>query len=160
MLKAIFITASLVAAVPCSAQQVRVITGDIEHIYGPDGQLLDDAKLRGKNQRAKRQEQRVKADLDQQRRSAWSVQSWRCQDNSCQQPPQSWWSVDNDRQTPKSVWSDPVYRQQAPKSQWSNDRQQPPKSQWADPNNQQPPKSQWSDPNSRQQPPKSAWNPG
>ena len=38
------------------AQQgtVRVITGDIEHIYGPGGQLLDDDALRARNERAER----------------------------------------------------------------------------------------------------------
>jgi hypothetical protein len=120
MLRAILMTAILVAAVPCFAQQVRVITGDIEHVYGPDGQLLDDAKLRAKNRRAERQvrEQRVKADLDQQRQRAWGVQSWWCQDNGCQQ-------------SPKSAWSDPNTPRQAPRSVWSN------------PSNQQPPKSWW-----------------
>ena len=28
---------------PCFAQQVRVIAGDIEHLYGPGGELLDNA---------------------------------------------------------------------------------------------------------------------
>jgi len=54
MSKAIFIAAFLIAAAPCFAQQVRVINGDIEHIYGPNGQLLDDAELRAKNERAQR----------------------------------------------------------------------------------------------------------
>ena len=65
MSKAIFIAAFLVAAAPCFAQQVRVINGDIEHIYGPDGQLLDNAELRAKNKRAQRQMQKPKANLDQ-----------------------------------------------------------------------------------------------
>jgi hypothetical protein len=52
VLRAIFITACLVAASPSVAQQVRVITGDIEHIYGPGGEVLDDAELRARNERA------------------------------------------------------------------------------------------------------------
>jgi len=31
---------------------VRVITGDIEHIYGTGGKVLDDAELRTRNERA------------------------------------------------------------------------------------------------------------
>jgi len=52
VLRATFITACLVAASPSLAQQVRVITGDIEHTYGPGGEVLDDAELRARNQRA------------------------------------------------------------------------------------------------------------
>ena len=52
MLRAIFISACLVAASPSVAQQVRVITRDIEHIYGPGGEVLDDAELSARNQRA------------------------------------------------------------------------------------------------------------
>ena len=52
MLRAIFITACLVTASPSVARQVRVFTGDIEHIYGPGGDVLDDAELRARNQRA------------------------------------------------------------------------------------------------------------
>ena len=50
MLRATFITACLVAASPSVAQQVRVITGDIEHTYGPGGEVLDDAELRARDQ--------------------------------------------------------------------------------------------------------------
>ena len=51
MLRAALIVASLAAAMPCFAQQVRVITGDFEHVYGPGGELLDDADLQARNQR-------------------------------------------------------------------------------------------------------------
>jgi hypothetical protein len=34
--------------------QVRVIIGDIEHFYGPGGQLLDDAELRTRSERVER----------------------------------------------------------------------------------------------------------
>ena len=53
MLRALFLIAtSMAVAMPCFAQQVRVIQGDIEHLYGPDGQLVDDADLQSRNQRA------------------------------------------------------------------------------------------------------------
>jgi hypothetical protein len=41
------------------AQQgtVRVITGDIEHIYGTGGQILDDDALRARNEHAERMRQ-------------------------------------------------------------------------------------------------------
>jgi hypothetical protein len=52
MLKAVLIAASLAVAMPWFAQQVRVIKGDIEHVYGIGGQLLDDADLQARNQRA------------------------------------------------------------------------------------------------------------
>ena len=52
MLRAVLIATSMAVAMPCFAQQVRVINGDIEHLYGPDGQLLDDADLQARNQRA------------------------------------------------------------------------------------------------------------
>ena len=49
-------------AAPASAQSVRVITGDIEHIYGPGGQLLDDDALRARNERAERARLRERED--------------------------------------------------------------------------------------------------
>jgi hypothetical protein len=52
VLRAIFIATCLAVASPSVAQQVRVITGDIEHIYGPGGEVLDDADLRARNERA------------------------------------------------------------------------------------------------------------
>jgi hypothetical protein len=52
MMRAVLIATSLAVAVPCFAQGVRVISGDIEHLYGPGGELLDDADLQARNQRA------------------------------------------------------------------------------------------------------------
>ena len=52
MLKAVLIAASLAVAMPCFAQQVRVINGDVEHVYGPGGELLDNADLQARNQHA------------------------------------------------------------------------------------------------------------
>src|SRR5436190_20290381 len=50
------IAALLGAAAPGYAQ-VRVISGDIEHVYGPGGQVLDDDALRANNERAERARQ-------------------------------------------------------------------------------------------------------
>jgi hypothetical protein len=52
MLRAVLIATSLAMAMPCFAQEVRVINGDFEHVYGPGGELLDSADLQGRNQRA------------------------------------------------------------------------------------------------------------
>jgi hypothetical protein len=52
MLRAVLIATSLVASSSTFAQQVRVISGDIEHVYGPGGDLLDDADQQARNQRA------------------------------------------------------------------------------------------------------------
>ena len=110
MSRAIFVAAFLVAAVPCFAQQVRVINGDIEHIYGPDGQLLDDAKLRAKNERAQRQMQKQKANTDQGP------------------------VISENYQPPISAWSDPKIARPVPRSAWgdSKNRQQP-QSWWSEP---------------------------
>ena len=51
-MRGVLIAASLVLASPTFAQQVRVINGDIEHVYGYGGELLDDADLQARNQRA------------------------------------------------------------------------------------------------------------
>jgi hypothetical protein len=47
-------------AAPAYAQ-VKVITGGIEHVYGPGGQLLDDDALKARNERAEKELQ-VKRD--------------------------------------------------------------------------------------------------
>ena len=51
---AFLIVATMSLAAPAYAQSVRVISGDIEHIYGPGGQLHDDDALRARNERAER----------------------------------------------------------------------------------------------------------
>ena len=51
--RAVLIAYCLGIAAPAFAQ-VRVITGDTEHIYGPGGDLLDDAELRTRNERVER----------------------------------------------------------------------------------------------------------
>ena len=51
---AFLIVAAMGLVASASAQSVRVITGEVEHIYGPGGQLLDDDALRARNERAER----------------------------------------------------------------------------------------------------------
>jgi hypothetical protein len=51
---AFLIFAAVGLAAPAYAQSVRVISGDIEHIYGPGGQLLDDDALKARNESAER----------------------------------------------------------------------------------------------------------
>jgi hypothetical protein len=50
---AFLIVAAMGFSAPAYAQSVRIITGDIEHVYGPGGRLLDDDALRARNERAK-----------------------------------------------------------------------------------------------------------
>ena len=52
MLRAALVALSLAVAMPCFAQQVRVISGEIEHVYGPGGKGLDDGDLQARNLRA------------------------------------------------------------------------------------------------------------
>ena len=59
------VVAAMGLAAPAYAQSVKVITGDIEHIYGPGGQLLDDDALRARNERAERdiEAKRIERDM-------------------------------------------------------------------------------------------------
>src|SRR5262245_40257761 len=108
MLRAIVIASAVGLAAPSYAQ-VKVITGDIEHVYGPGGEILDDPQLRAKNQRAKRQ-MRSTAPAEQQRLSVQqsdprqAPNSWWSNDAARRQPPNSWWN-NNGYEPPKSVWS-------------------------------------------------------
>ena len=68
------IAVAALTMVSCAAfAQVRVITRDTEHVYGPGGQLLDDAELRAKNERIERarqiekQRRQEEADAESQR---------------------------------------------------------------------------------------------
>jgi hypothetical protein len=69
---AFLIVAAMGLAASASAQSVRVITGDIEHIYGPGGQLLDDDALRARNERAERdlQIKRIERDMSLRQQEA------------------------------------------------------------------------------------------
>jgi hypothetical protein len=64
---AVLVAAVVGAAAPACAQ-VRVITGDTEHVYGPGGQVLDNATLRAQNERAERARQIEKIRRQAQRR--------------------------------------------------------------------------------------------
>ena len=107
MLRAIVIATAIGLAAPSYAQ-VRVITGDVEHIYGPGGEILDSPQLRAKNQRAKsqtRSEQSGVEPIEQQRLSVQQSGPRRAPDSwSRYQPPKSWWN-NNNYEPPKSAWS-------------------------------------------------------
>ena len=112
MLRVIAIATAIGLAAPSYAQ-VRVITGDVEHVYGPGGEVLDSPELTAKNQRAKRQirsEERVVGPVEQQRLSI--------QQSGPRRAPDDWWSND-------------AARRQPPKSWWNNNGYQPPKSAWS-----------------------------
>ena len=104
MLRAIVIATAIGLAAPSYAQ-VRVITGDVEHIYGPRGEILDDPQLRAKNQRAKSLGSRERGPVEQQRLSIQQSGPRRTPDSwSRYQPPKSWWN-NNGYEPPKSAWS-------------------------------------------------------
>ena len=87
MLKVIAILAAIVAATSSYAQEVRVFSGSIEHVYGPGGQLRDSPELRARNQRAERQMREEEWDgpnFDRQRTITIET--------SRRQTPRSWWN--------------------------------------------------------------------
>jgi hypothetical protein len=108
MLRAI-VTATAIGLAAPSYAQVKVITGDVEHVYGPRGKVLDDPQLKAKNQRARRQTPSA-GPVEQQRLSV--------QQSGPSRVPNSWWSND-------------AARRQAPKSWWNNNGYQPPTSAWS-----------------------------
>jgi hypothetical protein len=110
MLRAIVIATAIGVAAPSNAE-VRVITGDVEHVYGPGGEVLDTPQLRAKNQRVKRQvPERTAGPVEQQRLSIQQSgprrgpDSWWTNDAARRQPPKSWWN-NNGYEPPKSAWS-------------------------------------------------------
>ena len=62
----LIVAAVMGLAAPAYAQSVRVINGDIEHIYGSGGQLLDDDSLSARNERAERARLRQIEDAQRQ----------------------------------------------------------------------------------------------
>jgi hypothetical protein len=60
MFRTTLVAVAIAMAAPAYAQ-VKVITGGIEHVYGPGGQLLDDDALKARNERAEKELQ-VKRD--------------------------------------------------------------------------------------------------
>ena len=100
MLKVIAILAAIVAATSSYAQEVRVFSGSIEHVYGPGGELRDSPELRARNQRAERQMREEEWDgpnFDRQRTITIET--------SRRQTPRSWWNQ-VPQQPPKSWWAD------------------------------------------------------
>jgi hypothetical protein len=55
MIRVLIILAAVVAFVPCYAQNVRVFSGGVEHVYGRGGAVLDSPELRARNKHAQRQ---------------------------------------------------------------------------------------------------------
>jgi hypothetical protein len=62
----LIVVAMMGLVAPTYAQSVRVINGDIEHIYGSGGQLLDDDALTARNERAERARLREREDAQRQ----------------------------------------------------------------------------------------------
>jgi hypothetical protein len=106
MIKMPIILATVVATVPCFAQNVRVFSGGEEHVYGPGGQLVQQSGTSGK-ERAGSPDAQFTRPAEQQRLSIQQsgpsrapIDSW-----SNYRAPNSWWNS-NGYQPPKSAWSD------------------------------------------------------
>jgi hypothetical protein len=95
MIKVLVISVAVVAAVPCYAQEVRVISGDIEHVYGPGGELLDDADLQARNQRASEHIQAERQLAIERREAEAEIERLRLQEAALAYAPYSdtggWW---------------------------------------------------------------------
>ena len=111
MIKLPVILATVFAALPCYAQDVRVFSGSQENVYGPGGKLLDSPELRAKNERAR--QMLAKKPLNR----PTEQQSLSIQQNNPSRVPNSWWSND-------------AARLQPPKSWWNNNGYKPPESAW------------------------------
>ena len=92
MIKLPIILATIIAAVPCYAQDVRVFSGGQEHVYGPGGQLVRQSGPSGKERVGSPEQQGL---WIQPPNSSWS--NYRA--------PNSWWNS-NGYQPPKSAWSE------------------------------------------------------
>jgi len=79
MLRAVLIATSLALSSSSFAQQVRVISGDIEHVYGPGGELLDDANLQARNKHAEQMQAEKQLAIRRQQEAAITsgvAQNW------------------------------------------------------------------------------------
>ena len=110
MIKLPVILATVFAALPCYAQDVRVFSGSQENVYGPGGKLLNSPELRAKNERAR---QMLRKPLNR----PTEQQSLSIQQNNPTRVPNSWWSND-------------AARLQPPKSWWNNNGCKPRESAW------------------------------
>jgi hypothetical protein len=93
MIKLPIILATVIAAVPCYAQDVRVFSGGEEHVYGPGGQLVRQSGPSGKE----------RAGSPELTRHA-APQGLSIQRSGPSQVPKSWWN-NNGYEPPKSAWS-------------------------------------------------------
>jgi hypothetical protein len=66
--KFVFVMVAAICLAAPSYAQVRVITGDTEHIYGYGGQVLDDDALRARNEHAEQMRQVERDRRDAMRR--------------------------------------------------------------------------------------------
>jgi hypothetical protein len=105
MIRVLIISAVMIAAVPCYAQDVRVFNGPLEHIYGPGGRLLDSPELRAKNEQIWRRS---------------NPEQWR--DAQAQ-----WNGADPSGQSGSTIGAG---RRQTPRSWWAEVPQQPSLSAW------------------------------
>ena len=112
MTKLLIILATVFAATPCCAQDVRVFSGIQEHVYGLGGQILDSPELRAKNERAGQvlakkgfTRPTEQQSLSIQRTNPSRVPNSRWSNDAARlQPPKSWWN-DNGYKPPESAWS-------------------------------------------------------
>jgi hypothetical protein len=95
MIKVLVISVAVVAAVPCYGQEVRVISGNIEHVYGPGGELLDDADLQARNQGASEQIQAERQLAIERRKAEAEIERLRLQEAALAYAPYldtgGWW---------------------------------------------------------------------
>jgi hypothetical protein len=95
MIKVLVISVAVVAAVPCHGQEVRVFSGDIEHVYGPGARLLDDADLQARNQRASEHIQAERQLAIERRKAEAEIERLRLQEAALAYAPYSdtggWW---------------------------------------------------------------------
>ncbi|MCP3459768.1 hypothetical protein [Bradyrhizobium sp. CCGUVB23] len=89
MLRAVLIATSVAMAMPCFAQQVRVIAGDIQHVYGPGGELLDNAELQAQNRRAWERMQTEKQIAIERRQAEIQMQQLKLQESALAYAPYS-----------------------------------------------------------------------
>ena len=104
MIKLPIILATVVAAVPCYAQDVRVFSGGEEHVYGPGGRLVRQSGTSGKERapdaQFARPAEQQSLSIQQSRPTQGPKGSW-----SNYRAPNSWWNS-NGYQPPKSAWTD------------------------------------------------------
>jgi hypothetical protein len=105
MIKLPIILAAVIAAVPCYAQDVRVFSGDQEHVYGPGGRLVRQSGTSGK-ERVGPPDAQFTRPAEQQTLSIQQSGPNRAPNGSWSnyRAPSSWWNS-NGYQPPKSAWS-------------------------------------------------------